>query len=87
MCRPDCSPPDLPPGFRYEDAFLTADDEQALLADIGRVTFAAFEMRGVVARRRVAFFGHAYDAGRPTVPIPDFLRPLQARAAAWPARA
>ena len=41
-------------------------------------------MRGVVARRRVAFFGASYDAGRTdTPPIPDFLLPLRARIAAW----
>ena len=76
-------PPELPPGFRYEDAFLTADDETALIARIAEVTFAAFEMRGVVARRRVAFFGQAYDASRPTEPMPAFLEPLRARAADW----
>ena len=76
-------PPDLPPGFRYEDAFLTADDEAALIARIDEVTFSAFEMRGVIARRRVAFFGQAYDASRPTEPMPAFLEPLRARAADW----
>jgi len=76
-------PPELPPGFRYEDAFLTADDETALIARIGEVTFAAFEMRGVVARRRVAFFGQAYDATRPSAPMPDFLLPLRQRAGRW----
>jgi alkylated DNA repair dioxygenase AlkB len=76
-------PPELPPGFRYEDGFLAADEEAALIAEIGAVTFAAFEMRGVVARRRVAFFGQAYDATRPAEPMPDFLHPLRRRAATW----
>jgi alkylated DNA repair dioxygenase AlkB len=76
-------PPDLPPGFRYDDAFLSADEEAALIARIGEVTFAAFEMRGVVARRRVAFFGQAYDATRPSQPMPGFLLPLRQRAAEW----
>ena len=76
-------PPELPPGFRYEDAFLTADDETALIARIAEVTFAAFEMRGVVARRRVAFFGQAYDATRPSAPMPDFLLPLRQRVGRW----
>jgi len=80
---PSLFPPDLPPGFRYEDAFLTADDETALIARIGEVTFAAFEMRGVVARRRVAFFGQAYDATRPSAPMPDFLLPLRQRVGRW----
>ena len=76
-------PPELPPGFRYEDAFLAADEEAALIEQIGAVTFSAFEMRGVVARRRVAFFGQAYDATRPAEPMPDFLQPLRQRAASW----
>jgi alkylated DNA repair dioxygenase AlkB len=76
-------PPELPPGFRYEDAFLAPDDEAALIARIGAVTFSAFEMRGVVARRRVAFFGEAYDATRPAAPMPDFLEPLRRRTAEW----
>jgi alkylated DNA repair dioxygenase AlkB len=76
-------PPDLPAGFRYEEAFLAVDEEAALLARIGDVAFAAFEMRGVVARRRVAFYGQAYDATRPSEPMPAFLEPLRRRAARW----
>jgi alkylated DNA repair dioxygenase AlkB len=77
-------PPDLPEGFRYEDDFLSADAEAALLAHVrADVTFSAFEMRGVVARRRVAFFGQAYDASRPAAPMPAFLEPLRAHAARW----
>ena len=59
-------PPDLPAGFRYEEALLSPAAETHLLAAIADVAFSAFEMRGVVARRRVAFFGHAYDATRPS---------------------
>src|SRR6187549_1932537 len=41
-------------------------------------------MRGVVARRRVAFFGKSYDAGAAvTSPLPAFLMPLRATIAAW----
>ena len=41
-------------------------------------------MRGVVARRRVAFFGRSYDnAGAPTLPLPPFLMPLRERVGAW----
>ena len=76
-------PPDLPEGFRYEEAFLSAAEESALLEAIEQVAFSAFEMRGVVARRRVAFFGQAYDASRPAEPMPAFLEPLRKRAGAW----
>jgi alkylated DNA repair dioxygenase AlkB len=76
-------PPELPAGFRYEDGFLSREEEHALMAQVGTVTFSSFEMRGVVARRRVAFFGQAYDATRPAAPMPDFLLPLRSRAARW----
>jgi hypothetical protein len=36
---------------------LTETDERHLLLAIAGVAFADFAMRGVVARRRVAFFG------------------------------
>jgi alkylated DNA repair dioxygenase AlkB len=74
---------ELPEGFRYQDAFLEAAEERALLDHIGQVTFSAFEMRGVVARRRVAFFGQAYDASRPALPMPAFLQPIRERGAEW----
>jgi alkylated DNA repair dioxygenase AlkB len=73
---------DLPPGFHHREDFITAADERILVAAIADVAFADFEMRGVVARRRVAFFGQSYDrtaAG----PLPGFLLPLRAQIAHW----
>jgi alkylated DNA repair dioxygenase AlkB len=76
--------PDLPPGFRYEPEFITGEEEASLVAEIGRLSFSTFEMRGVVARRRVAFFGRSYDAGGTDVlPLPSFLMPVRDRAAQW----
>jgi len=76
--------PQTPRGFRYRADFLTSDQESALAEEISRVTFSAFEMRGVVARRRVAFFGTAYDTRGPAPPpIPVFLLPLRDAIAAW----
>lgn len=75
---------DAPPGFLYRDDFITAAEEASLVDSIGRLRFSTFEMRGVVARRRVAFFGRAYDEGAgPIAPIPDVLLPLRARLAGW----
>src|SRR5262249_10680275 len=75
---------DLPEGFRYADEFIKRDEEQALRVHIASVEFSAFEMRGVVARRRVAFFGSAYDArSTPTAGMPGFRRPLRAKLAEW----
>lgn len=76
--------PDLPPGFHYRDDFITVDEERHLAAEISAIEFATFEMRGVVARRRVKFYGRSYDAvAGPEEPIPQFLHPLRARLAAW----
>jgi alkylated DNA repair dioxygenase AlkB len=73
---------DLPSGFHYRENFITDAEEQSLSEAIADVTFSDFEMRGVVARRRVAFFGEAYDravAG----PLPAFLLPLRSMIARW----
>ena len=76
--------PDLPPGFAYRDDFITADEESSLVATIGAIEFDAFEMRGVVARRRVKFYGRSYDlAPGPEEPIPPFLFPFRERLAEW----
>ena len=72
----------LPQGFHYRENFITAADERVLLGAIGHVAFSEFEMRGVVARRRVAFFGQSYDRGA-AGPLPAFLLPLRARIAQW----
>ena len=75
-------PAAVPDGFHYRGEFVTAAEERALAAALERVPFSDFEMRGVVARRRVAFFGRSY--GREAVPpIPAFLVPLRAAVAAW----
>jgi alkylated DNA repair dioxygenase AlkB len=74
----------LPPGFHYRDDFISADEEQQLVGAINAIEFATFEMRGVVARRRVKFFGRSYDAvPGPEEPIPEFLFPLRDRLAQW----
>jgi alkylated DNA repair dioxygenase AlkB len=75
---------DVPEGFHYCDDFISPVEESSLGDDIARLEFANFEMRGVVARRRVAFFGRTYDSGRtPTAPLPGFLMPLRDKLAAW----
>lgn len=77
--------PLLPSGFVYAEPFLTPDAEAVLLRAMADVRFSEFEMRGVVARRRVAFFGRSYDRGD-VPPIPEFLCPLRARIAEWAGR-
>lgn len=74
---------DVPNGFQYRSDFITDTEEESLVDDIRRVEFSTFEMRGVAARRRVAFFGKTYDIGTTASQLPGFLEPLRARVAAW----
>jgi alkylated DNA repair dioxygenase AlkB len=75
---------DVPDGFHHRPEFVSVEAEAALVDRLGAVEFSTFEMRGVVARRRVAFFGRSYDAGASAPPpIPDFLAPLRGQLAAW----
>lgn len=77
----------VPSGFRYEREFIGLNEEAGLVDAIGRVEFSNFEMRGVVARRRVAFFGRSYDSdGAVTPPLPAFLLPLREKVASWAGR-
>jgi alkylated DNA repair dioxygenase AlkB len=75
---------ELPPGFHQRVEFIDDAEEQSLLSELARLQFSAFELRGVVARRRVAFFGQAYDGRHATLgPLPAFLRPLRERVSSW----
>lgn len=73
---------DVPDGFIYRDAFLSDDEERSLLAAIGALSFDTFEMRGVVARRRVKFYGQTYN-DITSEPMPDFLIGVRAKLASW----
>lgn len=84
VANPSLFSVDGPDGFRYHEAFITAEEEASLAAQIVGITFSTFEMRGVVARRRVAFFGRSYDAGGAgTAELPAFLLPLRDKLALW----
>jgi hypothetical protein len=73
---------DVPSGFHYRQDFITDAEERVLLEAISEVAFSDFALRGVVARRRVAFFGQSYD-GAAAGPLPPFLLPLRAKVADW----
>jgi alkylated DNA repair dioxygenase AlkB len=76
--------PSLPNGFFYREGFITREEEAALVEQIANVDFSTFEMHGVAARRRVAFYGRAYDASLSVTPqIATFLLPLRDRIAEW----
>lgn len=72
-----------PRGFRYTPDFIDASEEEALLAQIERLTFAPFHMRGVDAKREIVHFGARYGFDQGTLdvapPMPEFLAGLAAR--------
>jgi len=79
--------PPVPAGFFYQPEFVTVAEERQLVSEIERLDFKRVEMRGVVARRRVAHFGWSYGyysrRTKPGEPLPAFLLPLRERAAGW----
>jgi len=78
--------PGLPPdGFRYCPDLLDEEEQRALIAEIERPPFKAFEFHGFSGKRRVVSFGWRYDFGeaklRQAEPIPEFMLPARAKAA------
>ena len=77
----------MPHGWRYEESFLSAEQEARLLAEIEQLPFHSAPYKEWTAKRRIVSYGGRYDFGRNDLaeapPIPDFLRPLRERVAAW----
>lgn len=73
-------------GLIFQDEFITPGEELALLDRIRALDFHEMKMRGIVARRRVIHYGVKYSfetfKASPGPPMPDFLQPLRAKAAA-----
>lgn len=75
---------DVPEGFEHRNNFISGEEERALIAAVAQLEFSDFELRGVIARRRVAFFGASYHRGETgTAPLPAFLYPMRERLALW----
>jgi alkylated DNA repair dioxygenase AlkB len=51
----------LPPGFRYEDGFLSEASEHDLLSEFAALPFEPFRFHGFEGRRRVVSYGWRYD--------------------------
>jgi alkylated DNA repair dioxygenase AlkB len=77
----------LPEGLRYQEEFLSREEEAALVARIEALPLAAMQYRQYTALRRVVSYGGQYDFGaqqlNEAAPLPDWLAPLRLRAAAW----
>ena len=79
--------PDLPEGLVYRPDFLGEAEERALIERMAALPFRPFEFQGFLGKRETVSFGWSYrfdgsglaEAG----PIPDWLLPARARAAAF----
>jgi alkylated DNA repair dioxygenase AlkB len=73
-------------GLKYQAGFVDADDEAALAAALATLPLKPFAFQGWLGRRHIASFGWRYDFSTAhferTDPLPCFLLPLRARAAA-----
>jgi alkylated DNA repair dioxygenase AlkB len=80
-------PPALPEGFEYRPELVTPDDEAGLIARFRELPFREFEFHGFLGKRRVVSYGMHYDFADMKMhrveDIPEFLRPLRARAASF----
>ena len=63
----------MPQGLRYEPAFLSVEEEAALIGVIRALPLAAAKYKAYTARRRVVSYGGSfdYDANRlqPATPL------------------
>ena len=81
------STPALPEGFRYQAALIDAAEERALVDEIKRQPFKAFQFHGFEGKRRVVSFGWRYDFNERVLQkaddIPAFVLPVRAKAASF----
>ena len=74
-------------GFSYRPELLDHAEEEALLSHVRNLPFREFEFHGYTGKRRVVSFGWKYDFSgqklREAEEVPEFLRPLRTRAAAF----
>ena len=79
--------PHAPSGFAYRPEFVSPDEAEALVGQLEQLPFEPFDFRGFKGNRRTVAFGSRYDFTHGRVktaePVPDWLRPLRARAAAF----
>ncbi|MBV9884100.1 MAG: alpha-ketoglutarate-dependent dioxygenase AlkB [Sphingomonadaceae bacterium] len=78
------APADVPEGLAYRPDFLSAGEEERLLAHLAALPFKPFEFHGFLGKRQTVSFGWSYKfdgSGLGSAdPIPDWLLPLRARA-------
>ena len=75
------------PGLEVADDLVSPDEEAALIAAIDAAPLAPFRFQGWTGKRLTVSYGWTYDFDSArfseSEPIPDWLKPLQARAAGF----
>ena len=81
------TPSEMPDGFVYRPEFVSAAEEEQLVAAIQQLAFEEIRMHGVVAKRRTVQFGHRYGFENfkltEAPPVPEWLLPLRERVGAF----
>ena len=74
------------PGLDYRNDLITPEDEATLIARIDAQPLSPFRFQGWLGKRLTHSFGWSYDFDRgsfdPAEPMPEWLLPIRARAAA-----
>lgn len=74
-------------GLRYEEDVIGKAEERALLERLGALELAPFRFHGWLGNRKTQSFGWRYDFDDASFmrsePIPEWLRPVRQRAAAF----
>jgi alkylated DNA repair dioxygenase AlkB len=74
-------------GLSYCEEFIGEAEEQALIDRLGATDLSPFRFHGWLGNRKTKSFGWRYDfedaSFSPAEPLPDWLRPLREKAAAF----
>jgi DNA oxidative demethylase len=74
-------------GLRYEEALIGEHEERALVERLAALDLAPFRFHGWLGNRKTQSFGWRYDfedaTFTPAEPLPEWLHPLRAKAAAF----
>lgn len=77
----------LPEGLRHAPGVIAPDEAERLVEIFGSLPFEAFDFHGFKGNRRIVSYGGRYDFSASRLeaaePIPDFLLPVRAAAAAF----
>ena len=83
----EAAPGGMPEGLVYRHELISEEEERDLAARFAALPFKPFEFQGFLGKRRTVSFGWQYrfdgSGLAEAEPMPDWLEPLRARAAAF----